>query len=58
LHADRSLLDRLRRTSLAGVAALTWDAAGVRLLEVYRETLAAHGRRPRVAAHAELQRTD
>lgn len=46
LDADRSLLDRLRRTSLAGVAALTWDAAGVRLLRVYRETLAAHGHRP------------
>lgn len=46
LHADRSLLKRLRECSLAGIGALTWDAAGVRLLEVYRETLDARGGKP------------
>ena len=41
LHEDRALLDRLRAASLASVDQITWRAAGVRLLEVYRETLAA-----------------
>jgi glycosyltransferase involved in cell wall biosynthesis len=39
LHADRGLLRRLRERSLAGTPGLTWTAAGVRLLDVYRETL-------------------
>jgi glycosyltransferase involved in cell wall biosynthesis len=42
LHVDRALLQRLRAASLATIPRLTWDAAGVRLLEVYRETIAAH----------------
>jgi glycosyltransferase involved in cell wall biosynthesis len=42
LHEDRALLQRLRAASLATISELTWDAAGVRLLEVYRETIAAH----------------
>lgn len=37
LDRDRSLLRRLRARSLATVGELTWDAAGRRLLEVYRE---------------------
>jgi glycosyltransferase involved in cell wall biosynthesis len=42
LHEDRALLQRLRASSLATVSELTWDAAGVKLLEVYRETIASH----------------
>lgn len=42
LHEDRALLQRLRAASLATISKLTWDAAGVKLLEVYRETIAAH----------------
>lgn len=45
LHTDRSLLKRLRGSSLCGREAITWDAAGRRLLEVYRETITAHSRR-------------
>ena len=50
LHADRVLLDRLRTTSLESCAEITWTAAGARLLEVYRETIAAH----RTAVSGEL----
>jgi len=42
LHEDRALLARLRAGALKLVPEITWDAAGVRLLEVYRETIAAH----------------
>jgi glycosyltransferase involved in cell wall biosynthesis len=42
LHEDRALLQRLRAASLATISELTWDAAGVKLLEVYRDTIAAH----------------
>jgi glycosyltransferase involved in cell wall biosynthesis len=42
LHEDRALLRRLRATSLATISELTWEVAGVKLLEVYRETIAAH----------------
>jgi glycosyltransferase involved in cell wall biosynthesis len=42
LHQDRALLERLRRASLAGLSNVTWTAAGVRLLDVYRETIEAH----------------
>ncbi len=42
LHQDRALLERLRTASLAGISSLTWTAAGVRLLDVYRETIEAH----------------
>lgn len=41
LHEDRATLERLRESSLATVSEFTWTAAGVRLLEVYRETIAA-----------------
>lgn len=41
LHEDRALLERLRAASLATISEITWDAAGVKLLEVYRETIAA-----------------
>ncbi len=44
LHEDRELLERLRTASVAGISEITWSAAGVRLLEVYRETISAHRR--------------
>lgn len=42
IHENRALLERLRAASLAMAPGLTWDAAGVRLNEVYRETIAMH----------------
>jgi hypothetical protein len=41
LHEDRALLQRLRAASLKMVPEITWDAAGVKLLGVYRETIRA-----------------
>ena len=42
LQEDRKLLQRLRADSLRRVPEITWTAAGVRLLEVYRETIATY----------------
>ncbi len=42
LHENRALLDKLRATSLRTIPEITWTAAGVKLLDVYRETIAAH----------------
>jgi glycosyltransferase involved in cell wall biosynthesis len=42
LHEDRGLLARLRAAGLAVAPGVTWTAAGRMLLEVYRETVAAH----------------
>ena len=42
LHEDRRILEQLRASSLATVPELTWTAAGRILLDVYRETIAAH----------------
>jgi len=39
LHNDRSLLSRLRSSSLNSIDKITWDAAGVRLLDVHHEVL-------------------
>jgi len=41
LHGDRSLLERLRNASLSGIQEITWKAAGMRLLDVYREVVTA-----------------
>jgi glycosyltransferase involved in cell wall biosynthesis len=41
LHEDRGLLEKLRAASLAAVPEITWTAAGVKLLQVYRETIQA-----------------
>lgn len=41
LHEDRALLKRLRAASLSTVATITWDAAGVKLLDIYRQILRA-----------------
>jgi glycosyltransferase involved in cell wall biosynthesis len=40
LHEDRTLLERLRASSLCSAKEITWTAAGVRLLEVYRKIIA------------------
>jgi glycosyltransferase involved in cell wall biosynthesis len=40
LHRDRELLARLREAGLRGAPDLTWKAAGVRLLDAYREAIA------------------
>lgn len=39
LHEDRGLFERLRSASLSTVHEITWPAAGVKLLQAYRETL-------------------
>ncbi|MFZ3367150.1 MAG: glycosyltransferase family 4 protein [Candidatus Sulfotelmatobacter sp.] len=44
LHEDRTLLERLRTAGLAMRDQFTWTAAGVRLLEVYQQTIRAHSR--------------
>jgi glycosyltransferase involved in cell wall biosynthesis len=41
LNQDRTLLDRLRKESLRTIQEVTWTAAGVKLLQVYRDVLAA-----------------
>jgi len=40
LHEDRELLEKLRTSSLSTVSEITWEAAGKKLLQVYRETTA------------------
>ncbi len=40
LHSNREFLARLRAGCLAAAPSITWRAAGRRLLEVYRETVA------------------
>jgi glycosyltransferase involved in cell wall biosynthesis len=42
LHEDRAFLERLRAGALNSAPAVTWKAAGVRLLETYREVIAMH----------------
>jgi len=42
LHEDRGLLQRLRAESLRTAPEVTWTAAGRILLDVYRDTIAAH----------------
>jgi glycosyltransferase involved in cell wall biosynthesis len=45
LYDDRPLLERLRMASLRMIPEITWTAAGVKLLNVYRETIADHRQR-------------
>ena len=40
LHQDRALLEKLRAASLSMVNEITWTAAGVKLLQCYREVVA------------------
>ena len=42
LHEDRALLEKLRVAGLAAAPGVNWTAAGRILLDVYRETIAAH----------------
>lgn len=42
LNEDRTLLQRLRSAGLKKRNGLTWDAAGVKLLDAYRETIAMY----------------
>jgi glycosyltransferase involved in cell wall biosynthesis len=42
LNEDRTLLQTLRAEGLRRVPEVTWAAAGVKLLEVYRDTIAAY----------------
>jgi glycosyltransferase involved in cell wall biosynthesis len=46
LHHDRELLRRLRTRGLNLAPEITWDAAGRKLVEVYRETIEQVRRRP------------
>lgn len=39
LHQDRTLLDRLRTAALRTAPEVTWNAAGVKLLQVYRDVI-------------------
>jgi len=41
LHQDRTLLERLRAASLNTINEITWTAAGVKLLQAYREIIGA-----------------
>jgi glycosyltransferase involved in cell wall biosynthesis len=47
LHEDRALLERLRARAVADAQAVTWTAAGERLVEAYEAVVAAHQRRHR-----------
>jgi glycosyltransferase involved in cell wall biosynthesis len=49
LHSDPATLRKLRMESLRGVRELTWTAAGVKLLDVYRETILAYAARKKAA---------
>jgi glycosyltransferase involved in cell wall biosynthesis len=42
LYEDRALLGRLRAACLKAGPEITWTAAGVRLLDVYRDTIASY----------------
>lgn len=42
LHADPSLLNRLRATSLSTIDQITWSAAGRRLYDLYCEIITRH----------------
>ena len=41
MHEDRALLERLRAAGLSIVPEITWTAAGVKLLQIYREVIAS-----------------
>jgi glycosyltransferase involved in cell wall biosynthesis len=46
MHESRGLLETLRANGLRIRNQLTWTAAGVKLLEAYRETIAMYGQNP------------
>ena len=39
LHKDRTLLESMRAESLRGISEITWDAAGVKLLQAYKSII-------------------
>jgi len=41
LHEDRTLLGKLREATLRTVPEATWEAAGMKLFQIYRETITA-----------------
>lgn len=43
LYTDPAMLHRLRASSLDTIDEITWTAAGVRLLDLYREIIGNHG---------------
>jgi len=45
LHEDRTLLEKLRAACLDAAPKVTWTAAGLKLLEVYVETIKARSAR-------------
>ncbi|TKB74961.1 MAG: glycosyltransferase family 4 protein [Nitrospira sp.] len=45
LHSDRTLLEKLRTTGLRAVPEITWNAAGITLLQVYSEVVASYSSR-------------
>jgi glycosyltransferase involved in cell wall biosynthesis len=49
LHQNRALLQKLRSESLRTLDEITWDAAGVKLLQVYRDVLATTHKEPELA---------
>lgn len=49
LHSDRFLLEKLRTASLATAPEITWTAAGIRLLSVYREVVASRDLEPQLS---------
>src|ERR1017187_10497891 len=57
LHEDRALLEGLRAACLRKAPEVTWTAAGVKLLEVYRDILSAtqHANPVELAAHSQYQ---
>jgi glycosyltransferase involved in cell wall biosynthesis len=52
LHEDRELLERLRAASLSMAPKITWTAAGVKLLDVYRQIIAEYRDRKSVSRDA------
>jgi len=52
LHEDRGLLQELRSAGLKARKNFTWEAAGVKLLEAYRETIEMYSQTKEVAAKA------
>jgi glycosyltransferase involved in cell wall biosynthesis len=44
LNEDRELLGRLRAASLSTASEITWEAAGLKLLNIYREVIATKAR--------------
>jgi glycosyltransferase involved in cell wall biosynthesis len=52
MDQNRELLSRLRSNGLGILNQLTWDAAGIKLLDAYRETIEMYQHRPEFEAAA------